>query len=280
LNKLNVASKQSDEFEYDGRDFLLFYNKEDAINFIDQFNDYRMRDDISENILSIYDVLTEFNVCDKESKEEFINKYVGKYVFYRMKLKDGIKLGIGTIVEVILRKEPTMICSTGVGRCYCDEKNIDDPICPHLIEDDDYDECNKDYDVITVGDLNSGGCLDFMSQNCENVIINKDNSNDDSSILNSRSNRKAIDKIENAIDYIYFIQEPITKSIKIGTTKNIKNRMSQLQTSIPFQLILLKFIKGDFIKEKELHDKFSQYRLSGEWFSENDELLDYIAKIK
>lgn len=75
--------------------------------------------------------------------------------------------------------------------------------------------------------------------------------------------------------YTYFIQSEIGP-IKIGISKYIKGRVSNLQSASAFKLKCIGYLEGN--KEKELHNKFSQYRLSGEWFENNKIIIRWISK--
>ncbi len=77
---------------------------------------------------------------------------------------------------------------------------------------------------------------------------------------------------------IYFIENLETKHIKIGFTTDIKNRLSNLQTSSPYELKVLAVCEGNDKTEKELHIKFNDYHTRGEWFNPNKELIDYISQ--
>jgi len=79
---------------------------------------------------------------------------------------------------------------------------------------------------------------------------------------------------------IYFIQSENDGAIKIGITKDIKKRLKALQTSNPYKLNLLYSINGGKSLEDNLHNKFKQYRLNGEWFEPAQEILDYIEELK
>ena len=79
--------------------------------------------------------------------------------------------------------------------------------------------------------------------------------------------------------YVYFIQDGRGNGgpIKIGKAKDVEKRLSILQIGNPRKLTLLAAIKckscGDAIRlEKELHKKFSNYQLRGEWFRGSIEL--------
>ena len=75
---------------------------------------------------------------------------------------------------------------------------------------------------------------------------------------------------------IYFIQNTETKHIKIGYSDNIRSRLSDLQTSSPHELSILTICEGGIEVEKELHDKFNNYYVRGEWFNPSEELISYI----
>ena len=66
--------------------------------------------------------------------------------------------------------------------------------------------------------------------------------------------------------------------IKIGMTKNIKNRMRNIQSGCPFKLSLwvCAYTKNPAQVEAEIHDKMEKFRLHGEWFSPDENALDEI----
>ena len=80
------------------------------------------------------------------------------------------------------------------------------------------------------------------------------------------------------IKYIYFIEEGLDGKIKIGYSTNPSERLKTLQTSNPRTLRLLITIEGNEQDEKILHTKFSKYRLQGEWFEPNEEILIFIEE--
>lgn len=70
-------------------------------------------------------------------------------------------------------------------------------------------------------------------------------------------------------------------NIKIGYTKgDITKRLKQLNTGSDAQLYCLGYITGNKLKEKELHQYFSKYKIrnNGEWFYSSLELIEYINK--
>jgi hypothetical protein len=77
---------------------------------------------------------------------------------------------------------------------------------------------------------------------------------------------------------IYFIQEPAEDAIKIGYSTEPSRRLSTLQTSHPRDLELLAVWPGDQNLEKQIHERFAQFRIRGEWFRPAQELLDFISE--
>ena len=81
-------------------------------------------------------------------------------------------------------------------------------------------------------------------------------------------------KAENS--FVYFIRLGSNGPIKIGFTRDPGQRLRQLQTSTPEQLIMVECVRGTRDLERGLHDVFSDMRLSGEWFLVNEDLLELL----
>ena len=87
-------------------------------------------------------------------------------------------------------------------------------------------------------------------------------------IVVSTAQKKAKTKI--AESYVVYLISNGTH-YKIGKTKNIESRLKSLQTSSPSKLELISVFETGSknrmdILERELHEHFSDNRLSGEWF--------------
>lgn len=78
---------------------------------------------------------------------------------------------------------------------------------------------------------------------------------------------------------VYFIQQGDGGLIKIGTSTDVKQRLSVLQTSSGEPLHLLATMPGGKTKESEIHGIFADYRRLGEWFYPAKELLDFIKTV-
>lgn len=74
---------------------------------------------------------------------------------------------------------------------------------------------------------------------------------------------------------IYFVRAGDNGPIKIGTTIDVGMRLKTFQTII-YNITLLGVIEGGRSEEKSLHEQFSTIRLSGEWFQDTPELLEFI----
>jgi len=78
--------------------------------------------------------------------------------------------------------------------------------------------------------------------------------------------------------YVYFFRLGEGGPIKIGFTKNIRSRLTIIQVGNPCMVVLLAVFPGGRKEEFELHKKFIKYKLYGEWFEPNEELLSLIKQ--
>ena len=79
---------------------------------------------------------------------------------------------------------------------------------------------------------------------------------------------------------IYFIADSQRSMIKIGIARDPDARFRDLQNSSPIALALLGSMPGDRTHEAELHQRFSDFRLHGEWFKFAPEILAYLATLQ
>ncbi len=75
---------------------------------------------------------------------------------------------------------------------------------------------------------------------------------------------------------VYFIQSD-GGPIKIGKSKNVWGRLNKMQSDSPGQLRIL--ATSTSLDESDLHCRFAQHRIRGEWFSPATELLELIATL-
>jgi hypothetical protein len=80
---------------------------------------------------------------------------------------------------------------------------------------------------------------------------------------------------------VYFGRDEATKLIKIGfTSREGEDRLQDIQTGCPGQLVLLLQIEGTKRDEAAWHKRFAGARERGEWFRPVPELLLAIAEGK
>ena len=79
---------------------------------------------------------------------------------------------------------------------------------------------------------------------------------------------------------IYFITDPNSKMVKIGiTSRSAKDRLKDIAPYCPVTLVILKTMKGTYMDEKKLHDKFREYHSHNEWFYHKGKLKIFIENI-
>lgn len=77
---------------------------------------------------------------------------------------------------------------------------------------------------------------------------------------------------------VYFVQALDVGLIKIGLAKNIRKRLSGLDSQSAVALTFLGYVPGGRAVELELHARFGSHRVRGEWFHPVEELLALIAE--
>ncbi len=92
--------------------------------------------------------------------------------------------------------------------------------------------------------------------------------------------RRIIDSSEPTV-FVYFIYNSDSQAIKIGQAKDVQKRLDNLQVANPVELKLLKKIALQDLPsarrlESELHDRFSDLHIHGEWFRAEPLLIDFI----
>lgn len=76
--------------------------------------------------------------------------------------------------------------------------------------------------------------------------------------------------------YVYFFRAANT--VKIGFTCNVRERAHSLQTGCPEPGFMCKFLPGTMAREKEMHQRFAEYRIAGEWFELRGRLAKYLER--
>lgn len=79
--------------------------------------------------------------------------------------------------------------------------------------------------------------------------------------------------------YVYFISDN-NGNVKIGVSNEPAGRLKTLQTGNGARLNLLTCIRGGGWKESQLHKRFAEDRINGEWFILSPQIENYIKAIK
>lgn len=92
--------------------------------------------------------------------------------------------------------------------------------------------------------------------------------------------KEPADRSDTRIGYVYLIQSP-TGHYKIGHTSNPDKRIKTFESKLPFEIEFIHLIctEDRFALEKELHRKFAQQRVRGEWFKLTSADVDYIKSL-
>lgn len=77
--------------------------------------------------------------------------------------------------------------------------------------------------------------------------------------------------------WIYFVRA-WTEEIKIGSAIDLVKRISMLQTGHPQHFDLAALLFGPRQLERNLHEKFDEFRLRGEWFWPAEELKQFMRE--
>jgi hypothetical protein len=88
------------------------------------------------------------------------------------------------------------------------------------------------------------------------------------------------DEFESSIGmvWVYFII--CQDRIKIGQTKNLRKRISSIRTGNPFDMSFILALESLPSLEPALHDRFAEYRVTGEWFKECSGIYKFIESVK
>ncbi|OMB79275.1 hypothetical protein A5743_14320 [Mycolicibacterium conceptionense] len=77
---------------------------------------------------------------------------------------------------------------------------------------------------------------------------------------------------------VYFITDG-SGHVKIGSARDVRVRLEELQIGNPAELTVLADQPGGLPRERELHRRFAEHRVRGEWFRLLPEIVEYIASI-
>lgn len=80
--------------------------------------------------------------------------------------------------------------------------------------------------------------------------------------------------------YLYVIRRADVREIKIGVTRYPKKRLQCLQVGSARPLELLVAVRVFPQSEGAVHRHFAAHRISGEWFHECPEIMEWVARLQ
>lgn len=99
-----------------------------------------------------------------------------------------------------------------------------------------------------------------------------------SRVIRRAKSRAKVAAAEGHTGWVYFISDG--HAVKIGYSWRPEYRMADLQAATHRELKLLAQCTGSIKTERELHSRFAELRLSGEWFKPEGGLLDLIELVR
>lgn len=80
--------------------------------------------------------------------------------------------------------------------------------------------------------------------------------------------------------WVYLISAKGTGTVKIGFSRKYPTaRQRNLQTANPHELQLLALVQGTRRDEQKYHERFSAFRIRGEWFRDDPSVREYFAEM-
>lgn len=74
-------------------------------------------------------------------------------------------------------------------------------------------------------------------------------------------------------EVVYIVGSVDTGPIKIGRTNSVPDRIREMQTGHPYELVPLLVVPGGAEVEHAMHQRFARHRTLGEWFLPHPDLL-------
>lgn len=86
-------------------------------------------------------------------------------------------------------------------------------------------------------------------------------------------------KIDAPRSWVYFARAGEDGPVKIGHAKDVRSRLSSMQTGCPIPLTLLGVLPGGREREAEFHARFAALRVRGEWFRAEGALAELLTRL-
>ncbi|ART68194.1 hypothetical protein BTO20_05995 [Mycobacterium dioxanotrophicus] len=88
-----------------------------------------------------------------------------------------------------------------------------------------------------------------------------------------------LERMEQPAQSVYFISDE-HGNVKIGYATSVQARFADLQVANASELTIVLEMPGGPKLERELHRRFAEHRVRGEWFKLTTDILEYIASVR
>lgn len=78
---------------------------------------------------------------------------------------------------------------------------------------------------------------------------------------------------------VYFIRDGNKRRVKIGMSTNVENRLKGLAHPFLGELTVMGTVPGGYAMEREMHHRFAEHRISGEWFKLEGDLAEFVKTL-
>jgi hypothetical protein len=79
---------------------------------------------------------------------------------------------------------------------------------------------------------------------------------------------------------VYMVQCGDGGPVKIGHSNNVRKRLSYMQISSPDWLVVLRIFEGGKAEERQLHERFADLLMDGEWHSFSAAMLGDVGLVE
>lgn len=76
--------------------------------------------------------------------------------------------------------------------------------------------------------------------------------------------------------HVYFVQVGESGPIKIGTATDVARRIQSIQCAHHEPVKVLGVMEGGLKKERDMHGKFAESRIRGEWFKPTSDIIEFV----
>lgn len=137
-------------------------------------------------------------------------------------------------------------------------------------------------DLIRLRDMVETSIETYISKEISDEIVDSNNEEHIEEHLKSWKNiesNKVFEKVTKS-DYLYLFFDRVNNKLKIGRSENPKKRIKSIQYEYNITLESLFSLTNYGQMESFVLNKFSKYNLHGEWFSYQQEIVDYFETLK